>query len=144
MVEGLPGWPRHLKQLKKLGRVANARPFGRGIRFSPADEREYRVTRRYLEDLEITEQISWFTYSRQEDQFTKVAIRGLPFDTPTEELLEEFRVLGFEPVVEPACVIVEAWRGKRGPAHRGPRPSPPLQPAKVPTDPLTVHLMAAA
>ncbi|XP_069363740.1 uncharacterized protein [Maniola hyperantus] len=64
IVETLPNWAHHLRQLRaKLGRAPNARPFGKGIKFSPTEDHEYRMIQRYLSELEKTERISWFSYS---------------------------------------------------------------------------------
>lgn len=98
VVETLPNWSTHFKNIKsRLGRAPNARPFGRGVRFSPSSEEEYRIIQRYLSELERTERISWFCYSLPQERNIKVAIRGLPADTPPEEILEELRELGFSP-----------------------------------------------
>ncbi|CAB3229171.1 unnamed protein product [Arctia plantaginis] len=56
IVEHLPNWATHMRELKRsLGRAANARPFGRGIRFSPKDDQEFRLVQRYLTALEKNE-----------------------------------------------------------------------------------------
>ncbi|CAH3935846.1 unnamed protein product [Pieris brassicae] len=59
VVETLPNWTHHFKILKeKLGRAPNARPYGRGCRFTPDEEGEYRVIQKYLTELEAHENIS--------------------------------------------------------------------------------------
>lgn len=96
VVERLPNWPHHLSELKKiLGRPAYARPFGRDIRFVPEDGDEYRVVQRYLDELQKSEDVAWHSYTVPADLPLKVAIRGLPFDTPLDALKEEFLRLGF-------------------------------------------------
>lgn len=99
VVEKLPDWPRHLQEIRKLlGRVANARPFGRGIRFLPEDEVEYRCIQRYMTDLSARDStVEWFSYALPATTSLKVAIRGLPVDTPIDLLTEEFFDLGFQP-----------------------------------------------
>lgn len=70
------------KTLKEaLKRAPNARAFGKGVKFTPQDEDEYRYIQRYLSDLEGREKISWFSYSLPAEKSLKVAIRGLPADT---------------------------------------------------------------
>ncbi|XP_052743890.1 uncharacterized protein LOC128199240 [Bicyclus anynana] len=109
VVEQLPNWAHHLRQLKdKLGRAPNARPFGRGIKFIPTEENEYRLLQRYLTELEKTEKISWFSYSLPQDKSLKVAIRGVPVDTPPADIEQELRNLGFEPE------LVRAIRARKG------------------------------
>ncbi|XP_049886874.1 uncharacterized protein LOC126381445 [Pectinophora gossypiella] len=49
VVDQLPNWPHHLRQLRDmLGHVPNARPYGKGIRFLAKTEEEYRLYQRYL------------------------------------------------------------------------------------------------
>ncbi|XP_026315794.1 proline-rich receptor-like protein kinase PERK9 [Hyposmocoma kahamanoa] len=98
IVEHLPNWAHHFRELKsKLSRAPNARPYGRGVRFLPRDEVEYRLVQRYLTTLEREEGISWFAYSLPAERSLKVAIRGLPAETDTEDILQELRELGFAP-----------------------------------------------
>ncbi|CAK1556473.1 unnamed protein product [Leptosia nina] len=53
IVEVLPEWTTHFRALRdRLGHAPNARPFGRGVRFSPKYGEEYRTVQRYLTELE--------------------------------------------------------------------------------------------
>ncbi|CAH2208407.1 jg7474, partial [Pararge aegeria aegeria] len=112
VVEKLPNWAHHLRALKaKLGRTPSARPFGKGIKFTPSDEEEYRTIQRYLSELEKSENLSWFSYSLPQDRSLKVAIRGVPVDTDPDLLKEELCSLGFEPeLVRP----IQARQGRPG------------------------------
>lgn len=59
MVDQLPDWPHHLKQLKEsLGHAPNVRPYGRGLRFLAKTEQEFRAYQRYLTALEGETRIS--------------------------------------------------------------------------------------
>lgn len=98
IVEKLPDWPAHFRAVSaKLGHPPNARPYQGGIRFLPESEGEYRVVQRYLTDLERESGLSWFAYSLPAERSVKVAIRGLPQDTPTDMIEEELRLHGYEP-----------------------------------------------
>lgn len=96
-VECLPNWTTHFRQLaKELGHAPNARPLGKGVRFLPGSAEEFRVVQRYLtKAMQSDERISWFCYSPASELPTKVAIRGLPLDTPAEEVLAALQELGF-------------------------------------------------
>ncbi|KOB69996.1 Gag-like protein [Operophtera brumata] len=112
IVESLTNWSTHFKTLKeRLGHAPNARPFGKGVRFSPETANEYRMIQAYLTELEKTEPVTWFSYSLPEDRSLKVAIRGLPADTPTSEIASELRGLGFEPE---AIRAIQASKGRPG------------------------------
>ncbi|XP_050667254.1 mucin-2-like [Leptidea sinapis] len=64
IVEVLPDWPTHFRELKKLlGHTPNGRPFGKGVRFIPKSDQEFRHIQRYLTQLESVAGISWFCYS---------------------------------------------------------------------------------
>lgn len=95
--ECLPNWTTHFRQLaKELGHAPNARPLGKGVRFLPGSAEEFRVVQRYLtKAMQSDTRISWFCYSPAAELPTKVAIRGLPFDTPAEEVLAALQELGF-------------------------------------------------
>lgn len=98
IVEHLPDWAFHFKELKKrMGHAPNARPFGKGVRFMPREEDEYRAVQRYLTQLEKEAGISWFSYSLPAERSLKVAIRGLPADTKPSDIEDELRILGFLP-----------------------------------------------
>ncbi|KOB53653.1 putative endonuclease and reverse transcriptase-like protein, partial [Operophtera brumata] len=98
VVEEMANWATHFRTLKaSLGHAPNARPFGKGVRFSPTTDKEYRVVQDYLTVLERSEKVVWFSYSLPEDRSLKVAIRGLPADTLPKDIEEEFRNLGFIP-----------------------------------------------
>lgn len=59
VVEVLPNWASHFKVLReRLGHLPSARPFGRGIKFSPTSEFEFRTVQRYLTEVEKSENIS--------------------------------------------------------------------------------------
>ncbi|ADD73840.1 gag-like protein [Lymantria xylina nucleopolyhedrovirus] len=105
VVESLPNWHHHLGEIKKqLGRLANVRPFGKGIRFSPTEEDEYQIVRRYLTNLEATDKVSWYSYSPPDQTDVKVAIRGMPYDTPPDLMAAEFAALGFTAdYIRPIC-----------------------------------------
>ncbi|CAK1553809.1 unnamed protein product [Leptosia nina] len=98
VVEVLPDWTTHFRALRdRLGHAPNARPFGRGVRFSPKDGEEYRIVQRYLTELEKNQKVSWFSYSLPAERDLKVAIRGLPADTDPQLIMQELKSLGFEP-----------------------------------------------
>lgn len=98
VVESLPNWATHFKTIKsRLGHAPNARPFGKGVRFSPKSEDEYRAIQKYLYEIEKTENISWFSYSLPADRSLKVAIRGLPVSTEPQEIEDALRELGYIP-----------------------------------------------
>lgn len=95
VVEELPNWTTHFKTLKeKIGRPASARPYGMGVRFTPADGEEYRIVQRYLESVEP--KLSWFSYSLPQDKDVKVAVRGLLANTEPEEVQAELLSRGFQ------------------------------------------------
>ncbi|XP_045456885.1 uncharacterized protein LOC123666911 [Melitaea cinxia] len=112
VVEFFPNWTQHIRRLRdKLGHTPNARPYGKGVRFTPKTEAEYRATQRFLSELESSEKISWFSYSLPADRSVKVAIRGLPVSTAAEEIEEELRSLGYSPeYVRP----INARKGRPG------------------------------
>lgn len=96
VVEVLPNWIHHLAAIKQqLGRTANARPFGKGFRFTPVDDEEYRLLQRYFSILEQTERVPWYSYSIPQHQDFKIAIRGLPSDSPPELIAQELASLGY-------------------------------------------------
>lgn len=96
-VECLPNWTRHFEALREvLGHAPNARPLGKGVRFLPKSADEFRAVQRYLVQAASTDPtISWYCYSPETEKPTKVAIRGLPLDTPTEEIIAALQSLGF-------------------------------------------------
>ncbi|XP_060809992.1 uncharacterized protein LOC132904084 [Amyelois transitella] len=98
VVERLPDWMVHFRELTtKLGHPPSARPFGAGVRFSPRDDTEYRVIQRYLDAIASQDQrISWFSYSLPAERSLKVAIRGLPLETPEEAVKEALNEKGYE------------------------------------------------
>ncbi|XP_013198922.2 proline-rich protein 36-like [Amyelois transitella] len=98
IVERLPDWMVHFRELTtKLGHPPSARPFGAGVRFSPRDDTEYRTIQRYLDDIAQRDQrISWFSYSLPAERNLKVAIRGLPLETPEDAVKEALTEKGFE------------------------------------------------
>ncbi|XP_045783667.1 transcription initiation factor TFIID subunit 4-like [Maniola jurtina] len=98
IVEVLPDWPTHFRELKRLlGHAPNGRPFGKGVRFIPKSDQEFRAIQRYLTQLESASGISWFCYSLPAERSLKVAIRGLPANTEPELVEAELRELGYVP-----------------------------------------------
>ncbi|XP_049886523.1 lysine-specific demethylase 6B-like [Pectinophora gossypiella] len=109
VVEHLPDWAKHFKTIaQSLGRPPNARPFGNGVRFSPTDEGEYRCIQNYLTQLETKTNISWFSYALPEEKKLKVAIRGLPVETDTEEIRQAIEEKGY------SCEYVKSIRAREG------------------------------
>ncbi|CAH2109294.1 unnamed protein product [Euphydryas editha] len=96
-VENLPNWTRHFGNLRGiLGHAPNARPLGKGVRFLPKSSEEFRAIQKYLtEAMNQDNTITWYCYSPSAELPTKVAIRGLPIDTPSEEVLAALQELGF-------------------------------------------------
>lgn len=96
-VECLPNWTRHFEALRGiLGHAPHAKPLGRGVRFLPKSAEEFRAIQRYLVQAASTDPtISWFCYSPETEKPTKIAIRGLPLNTPTEEIIAALQTLGF-------------------------------------------------
>ncbi|XP_050549758.1 uncharacterized protein LOC126910697 [Spodoptera frugiperda] len=96
IVEKLPNWVEHFTALKRrLGHAPNARPFGKGVRFTPRSDEEYRAIQAYLAELEKHQGIAWFSYSLPAERSVKVAIRGLPVDTPPEAIMEALQDAGY-------------------------------------------------
>ncbi|CAG4927885.1 unnamed protein product [Colias eurytheme] len=92
VVDELPNWASHFKELKKLlGRNPSARPYGKGIRFMPEDGDEFRCIQNYLGGLS---DIAWHAYTPPQERSLKVAIRGLPSQTTPEEIMDAFSELG--------------------------------------------------
>ncbi|XP_075989094.1 uncharacterized protein LOC142985062 [Anticarsia gemmatalis] len=119
VVEALLDWPIHFRALKgRLGHAPNGRP--RETRHRHAIEvykfrlestEEYRIIERFLTSHATLENISWFSYSLLEERSLKVAIRGLPVDTPPELIAEELTARGFTPEhVRP----IQARQGRPG------------------------------
>ncbi|XP_022835361.1 vegetative cell wall protein gp1-like [Spodoptera litura] len=97
IVEKLPNWVEHFAALRRrMGHAPNARPFGQGVRFTPRSDEEYRAIQAYLADLERTQGVAWFSYSLPAERSLKVAIRGLPVDTPPEAIQEALRDAGYK------------------------------------------------
>lgn len=112
VVEVFPNWASHFRELKgRLGHAPNARPFGNGVRFTPESAEEYRLIQSYLVGLEKTVKLVWFSYALPEERSLKVAIRGLPADTNTDEIIEDLRAQGFEPE---AVRNIRASKGRPG------------------------------
>ena len=97
IVEDFPNWTAHFRALhEKLGHAPNARPLGRGMRFTPGSVDEYRTIQSYLCELEKTERLSWFSYALPSELSRKVAIRGLPATTSPAEIIEALGELGYQ------------------------------------------------
>lgn len=97
IVEEFPDWTRHFRAIKDLlGHAPNARPFGKGIRFTPSSILEYRIIQKYLCDLEKSQRLSWFSYALPSELSKKVAIRGLPPTTAPHEIIEALGEKGFQ------------------------------------------------
>lgn len=96
-VERLPNWTSHFNILKeRIGHAPNARPMGKGVRFLPGSEQEFRIIQRYLSEASHQDKtISWFCYSPPSEIPTKVAVRGLPLDTPPDEVVAALQEIGF-------------------------------------------------
>lgn len=97
VVERLPNWTDHFKALtKKLGHAPHARPYNTGVRFIPRTPDEYRTVQQYMREAEKKDPaITWYCYSPVTERPTKVAIRGLPHDTPPEEIKAALEERGF-------------------------------------------------
>ncbi|XP_034839857.1 uncharacterized protein [Maniola hyperantus] len=113
IVECLPNWTRHFETISRaLGHAPNARPLGRGVRFLPRTAEEFRAVQRHLTVAAAQDSaISWHCYSPAAEIPTKVAIRGLPLETPTEEVVAALRALGFP---AEAARALPPPRGKHG------------------------------
>ncbi|CAG4998797.1 unnamed protein product [Parnassius apollo] len=98
VAECLLDWTRHFKELnRKLGHPPNARPFGKGVRFTPQSADEFCTIQRYM--VELSKEIpslTWYCYTPEEDKPTKVGIRGLPMGTDTKTIEEAIRAKGFK------------------------------------------------
>ncbi|VVC92579.1 unnamed protein product [Leptidea sinapis] len=97
VIERLENWSSHFKILAgKLNRPPNGRPYKNGFRFLPDDETEYRMLQAYFSDLEKETGLEWHSYSPPEEINVKVAIRGLPTETSTEEITEALNAKQFD------------------------------------------------
>lgn len=97
VVETLPNWVHHFREIQqRLKRVPNARPYQKGVRFSPADDEEYRCVQSYLSTLEKTTGVHWYSYSLPAERSLKIAIRGLPANTEPAEITSALAERGYE------------------------------------------------
>lgn len=98
VVEKLPGWPQHLKQIAdKLGHSPNVRPFGEGIRFLPKTALEFRTIQRHMHEASAADaNIHWYCYSVPQKLPTKVALRGLPTSAQEEDITEALKKKGLD------------------------------------------------
>ncbi|KAL4715855.1 hypothetical protein ACJJTC_014587 [Scirpophaga incertulas] len=104
VVERLERWPAYFKKLEEIfGGPINARPYQKGIRFMPKTENEYRAVQRYLTELEKSQKLSWFCYSLPADRTIMIAIRGLAYDTTTDDVIEALVELGYTPLYAEAA-----------------------------------------
>ncbi|GBP86577.1 hypothetical protein EVAR_69097_1 [Eumeta japonica] len=97
VVESLPNWVSHFEELRRLlGHTPNARPFGKGVRFLPKSDTEFRTVQRYLQAAARKDNhITWFCYAPVTEKPTKVGIRGLPVDTAPDAIITALQQLGF-------------------------------------------------
>ncbi|KAJ2937414.1 hypothetical protein O0L34_g19103 [Tuta absoluta] len=98
VVERLPNWTRHLSAIKELlGYTPNARAFGEGVRFTPRTDEEFRTTQRYFINAkkeEANRDMQFYCFTPAAELPTKVALRGIPRDTPMEEIQAELAKMG--------------------------------------------------
>ncbi|GBP24407.1 hypothetical protein EVAR_19282_1 [Eumeta japonica] len=89
VVENLPNWVAHFEELRRLiGHAPNARPFGKGIRFLPKSDSEFRIVQRYLQAAARRDhQDTWYCYALEAEKPSKVGIRGLPVDTAPDTIV---------------------------------------------------------
>uniref|UniRef100_A0A2H1WJ22 SFRICE_030768 n=1 Tax=Spodoptera frugiperda TaxID=7108 RepID=A0A2H1WJ22_SPOFR len=59
-----------------------------------SSDEENRAIQAYLADLEKSQGVAWFSYYLPAERSVKVAIRGLPVDTPPEDIIEALRDAG--------------------------------------------------
>ncbi|GBP34308.1 Nucleic-acid-binding protein from transposon X-element [Eumeta japonica] len=113
VVENLPNWVAHFEELRRLiGHAPNARPFGKGIRFLPKSDTEFRMVQRYLQAAARRDhQVTWYCYALEAEKPSKVGIRGLPVDTAPDTIVSALQELDF-----PAEYIkpIPPWKGRPG------------------------------
>ncbi|GFY31554.1 nucleic-acid-binding protein from transposon X-element [Trichonephila clavipes] len=63
---------------------------GKGLRVYPENPEAYHVIRRYVD----AEKLESFTYQLDEEKDLKAVIRGMPSDTPPQEIIDELRTYG--------------------------------------------------
>ncbi|GBP94375.1 Nucleic-acid-binding protein from transposon X-element [Eumeta japonica] len=97
VVENLPNWVAHFEELRRLiGHAPNARPFGKGIRFLPKSDTEFRTVQRYLQAAARRDhQVTWNCYALEAERPSKVGIRGLPVDTAPDTIVSALQELDF-------------------------------------------------
>ncbi|GBP67644.1 RNA-directed DNA polymerase from mobile element jockey [Eumeta japonica] len=97
VVENLPNWVAHFEELRRLiGHAPNARPFGKGIRFLPKSDTEFRIVQRYLQAAARRDhQVTWYCYALEAEKPSKVGIRGLPVDTAPDTIVSALQELDF-------------------------------------------------
>ncbi|GBP37286.1 Nucleic-acid-binding protein from transposon X-element [Eumeta japonica] len=97
VVESLPNWVSHFEELRRLlGHTPNPRPFGKGVRFLPKSDTEFRTVQRYLQAAARKDNhITWFCYAPVTERPTKIGIRGRPVDTAPDAIITALQELGF-------------------------------------------------
>ncbi|GFT93853.1 nucleic-acid-binding protein from transposon X-element [Trichonephila clavipes] len=68
------------------------RMVGKGLRIYPETPEAYHAIRKYVE----TEKLEAFTYQLPEDREIKAVIRGMPADTPPEEIIQDLLTVGIK------------------------------------------------
>lgn len=86
-------WKKHSSQLRQISNSLSARILGNSIKLCPKDEDAYRNLTRYLQE----NKVEFHTYSIKTIANTiKVVLRGLPIDTPPEDIQQELVSLNFK------------------------------------------------
>ncbi|XP_063391090.1 titin-like [Cydia fagiglandana] len=93
----LPQWYKVCEEIaKELGRAPYSKNMGRGVRFEPQTADEYRCVYNHLEKLEQAGvPLEWHVYQLDKEKRMKVALRGIPSDTPVEEIKKACEGLGY-------------------------------------------------
>ncbi|GBP51812.1 Nucleic-acid-binding protein from transposon X-element [Eumeta japonica] len=85
----------HFEKLRGLiGHIPNARPFGKGIRFLPKSDVEFKTVQRYLHATARRDIVTRY-YALETEKPSKVGIRGLPIDTAPDIIVPELQELDF-------------------------------------------------
>ncbi|GBP47303.1 Probable RNA-directed DNA polymerase from transposon X-element [Eumeta japonica] len=97
VVENLPNWVVHFEELRRLiGYAPNARVFGKGIRFLPKSDVEFRTEQSYLKTAAWRDQqVTWYCYALETEKSSKVGISGLPVDTAPDAIVSALQELYF-------------------------------------------------
>ncbi|GFT91832.1 nucleic-acid-binding protein from transposon X-element [Trichonephila clavipes] len=80
--------------LKKLQDITKqkirGKIIGKGLRVYPENPEAYHTIRRYVD----AEKLESFTYQLDEEKDLKAVIRGMPSDTPPQEIIDDLRTYG--------------------------------------------------